>query len=81
MSYHADKLVDGRMDGRTDGRTQATTIPEGQYWPRVMMKMWRVTEYWIDMTHIIQYIVPESAVGLVYFIVLVCIHIIDWVSD
>ena len=45
------------------------------------MKMWRVTEYWIDMTHIIQYIVPESVVGLVYFIVLVCIHIIDWVSD
>ena len=24
-----------RTDGRTDGRTQAT-IPEGQYWPRVM---------------------------------------------
>ena len=22
-------------DGRTDGQTQATTIPEGQYWPRV----------------------------------------------
>ena len=32
MSYHADKLV----DGRTDGQTQATTIPEGQYWPRVI---------------------------------------------
>ena len=25
----------GRTDGLTDGRTQATTIPEGQYWPRV----------------------------------------------
>ena len=24
-----------RTDGRTDGQTQATTIPEGQYWPRV----------------------------------------------
>ena len=27
--------TDWRTDGRTDGRTQATTIPEGQYWPRV----------------------------------------------
>ena len=31
MSYRADKLV----DGRTDGRTGATTITEGQNWPRV----------------------------------------------
>ena len=22
-------------DGLTDGQTQATTVPEGQYWPRV----------------------------------------------
>ena len=28
-------VTDGRTDGLTDGRTQATTIPEGQYWPRV----------------------------------------------
>ena len=35
MSYRADKLGDGRTDGLTDGRTQATTIPEGQYWPWV----------------------------------------------
>ena len=27
--------TDGLTDWRTDGRTQATTIPEGQYWPRV----------------------------------------------
>ena len=31
MSYRTDKLG----DGRTDGQTQATTIPEGQNWPRV----------------------------------------------
>ena len=31
--------TDGRTDGLTDGRTQATTIPEGQYWPRVKMIM------------------------------------------
>ena len=35
MSYRADKLG----DGRTDGRTQATTIPEGQYWPRVKRQL------------------------------------------
>ena len=33
MSYPTDKLG----DGRTDRRTQATTIPEGQNWPRVKM--------------------------------------------
>ena len=27
----------GRTDGHTDRRTQATTIPEGQNWPRVKM--------------------------------------------
>ena len=38
MSYRADKLV---IDGHTDTHTyththtQATTIPEGQNWPRV----------------------------------------------
>ena len=45
MSYHADKQVliahtDGRTDGRTDRQTQATTIPEGQNWPRVK-SVWR----------------------------------------
>ena len=36
MSYRADKLViDARTDTHTDRQTQATTIPEGQYWPRV----------------------------------------------
>ena len=30
--------TDGRTDRRTDGRTQATTIPEGQYWPRVKIR-------------------------------------------
>ena len=27
--------TDGRTDGHTDRQTQATTIPEGQNWPRV----------------------------------------------
>ena len=30
-------LTDGRTDGLMDGQTQATTIPEGQYLPRVKM--------------------------------------------
>ena len=41
MSFRADKLGDGptegRIDGRSDGQMQATTIPEGQNWPRVKM--------------------------------------------
>ena len=32
MCYHADKLM---IDGHT--HTQATTIPEGQNWPRVII--------------------------------------------
>ena len=36
MSYRADKLV---IDGHTDTHTQATTIPEGQNWPRVKMNI------------------------------------------
>ena len=43
MSYRADKLGDGRTDRRTDGQTQATTIPGGQYWPRV--NILRLTHY------------------------------------
>ena len=40
MSYRADKLG----DGRTDGWMQATTIPEGQYWPQVKtMTIWNGT--------------------------------------
>ena len=36
MSYRADKLmIDARTDTHTHRQTQATTIPEGQYWPRV----------------------------------------------
>ena len=40
MSYRANKQVitahmAGRTDGRTHRQTQATTIPEGQNWPRV----------------------------------------------
>ena len=30
-----DGWTDGRTDGLTDGQTQETTIPKGQYWPRV----------------------------------------------
>ena len=38
MSYRADKLViDTRTDTHTHRQTQATTIPVGQYWPRVKM--------------------------------------------
>ena len=28
-------MIDARTDGRTHRQTQATTIPEGQNWPRV----------------------------------------------
>ena len=39
MSYRADKLViDARTDTHIDRQTQATTIPEGQNWPRVKRK-------------------------------------------
>ena len=39
MSYGTDKLViDARTDTHTDRQTQATTIPEGQNWPRVKME-------------------------------------------
>ena len=34
MSYRVEKLV---IDGHTDTHTQATTIPEGQNWPRVII--------------------------------------------
>ena len=39
--------TDWRTDGRTDGRTQATTIPEGQYWPRVKIQHTQVSANWI----------------------------------
>ena len=50
MSYRADKQVltahtGGRTDGHTDRQTQATTIPEGQNWPRVKM---RVLKYYVE---------------------------------
>ena len=36
MSYRADKhVVTAHTDGHTDRQTEATTIPEGQNWPRV----------------------------------------------
>ena len=42
LAWTGDELSRGqtwwRTDWRTDGRTQATTIPEGQYWPRVKTK-------------------------------------------
>ena len=37
LHWTSDELSCGQTDGLTDGRTQATTIPEGQYWPRVKM--------------------------------------------
>ena len=52
LAWTGDELSRGqtwwRTDWRTDGRTQATTIPEGQYWPRVKMAWfyrWQYT-YW-----------------------------------
>ena len=42
LAWTGDELSRGqtwwRTDGLTNGQTQATTIPEGQYWPRVKMK-------------------------------------------
>ena len=42
LAWTGDELSRGqtwwRTDWRTDGRTQATTIPEGQYWPRVIKR-------------------------------------------
>ena len=44
LAWTGDELSRGqtwwRTDGRTDGQTQATTIPEGQYWPRVKIELW-----------------------------------------
>ena len=34
-AYRTHRRTDGRTDGHTDRQTQATTIPEGQNWPRV----------------------------------------------
>ena len=43
LAWTGDELSRGqtwwRTDWRTDGRTQATTIPEGQYWPRVTKRV------------------------------------------
>ena len=43
MRYRTDTLVDTRTSGQTDIRTHrqmlATTIPGGQSWPRVKMKV------------------------------------------
>ena len=36
LAWTGDELSHGQTWWRTDGRTQATTIPEGQYWPRVI---------------------------------------------
>ena len=42
LAWTGDELSHGqtwwRTDWRTDGQTQATTIPEGQYWPRVKIR-------------------------------------------
>ena len=43
LAWTGDELSRGQTcDRRTDGRTQATTIPEGQYWPRVKNDMSKV---------------------------------------
>ena len=44
VAWTGDELSRGqtwwRTDWRTDGQTQATTIPDGQYWPRVKNMKW-----------------------------------------
>ena len=46
LAWTGDELSRGqtwwRTDGRRDGQTQATTIPEGQYWPRVTRLVWTI---------------------------------------
>ena len=37
LAWTGDELSRRQTWWRTDGQTQATTIPEGQYWPRVKM--------------------------------------------
>ena len=53
LAWTGDELSRGqtwwRTDGLTDGRTQATTIPEGQYWPRVTTKLIAFV-YWLSAT-------------------------------
>ena len=39
LAWTGDELSRGQTWWRTDRRTQATTIPEGQYWPRVKIDM------------------------------------------
>ena len=51
LAWTGDELLRGQTDWRTDGQTQATTIPEGQYWPRV--KNWSAIMiscifYWVN---------------------------------
>ena len=50
LAWTGDELSRGqtwwRTDWRTDGRTQATTIPEGQYWPRVKSGISCICETW-----------------------------------
>ena len=40
LAWTGDELSRGQTWWRTDGRTQATTIPEGQYWPRVKTEIY-----------------------------------------
>ena len=46
--------TDGRTDGLTDRRTQATTIPVGQYWPRVMTFHMSVAALGIEFVYRVQ---------------------------
>ena len=56
----------GRTDGLTDGRTQATTIPDGQYWPRVTIgHLFYATSSFVH--HLICFItICEFKLGLVW---------------
>ena len=66
MSYRADKLViDARTDRHTHRQTQATTIPEGQYWPRVKMHL--ITGYFFNKEkyHHVSYILTKCQTGII----------------
>ena len=67
MSYCADKPVidthtDTRTHGHTDTQTQATTIPEGQNWPRVKTRNCKSVicsgkwQQWVDCSWILYHL-------------------------
>ena len=72
MSYCTDKLGNGRTDGLTEGltdrQTQATTIPEGQNWPRVIKILKKTSPYQGSPqgTSVITWKLPYEAIAADY---------------